>query len=267
VADSCPSCRGTRLQPRGIAVQKVAEKVRELFPTFPSLRLDTDSIRRKGELSDVLAQFSSGQYSILIGTQMVAKGFDFPKVTLVGVILADTGLYLPDFRAAERTFQILTQVAGRAGRRQERGEVIIQTYFPDDSGIRHSLSQDYAAFFQEEIAHRRALHYPPASRLAIIRLEGADEKKTAECARKTGEFLQTAVRKQPGPGLEIKGPVNAAIYRIKNQYRYFILIKADPGMHLHLFLTQVLAEGESLGVANTARGPRLYIEVDPQNVL
>src|SRR5690606_34302554 len=151
----CPQCAGPYLRPFGGGTQRVEEELVRLFPGVRAVRMDLDTTTRKGAHARILRQFAARAYDVLIGTQMIAKGLHFPAVTLVGVVLADTGLHLPEYRAAERTFQLLTQVAGRAGRGRRPGEVIVQSYAPDHYAIRAALRHDYAGFYDEEMAYRR----------------------------------------------------------------------------------------------------------------
>src|SRR6185503_16829364 len=150
----------------GFGTERVEAEIRDRFPSVRVSRVDRDTVRRKGAIARLLAQFAAGDIDVLVGTQMIAKGHDFPRVTLVGVISADVGLGLADFRAGERTFQLLTQVAGRAGRGEILGQAVVQTLFPDHYSIRHACGQDYAGFFERELAFRRAMRYPPL--LALV---------------------------------------------------------------------------------------------------
>src|SRR5687767_4047468 len=162
VPKACPACKGPYLERRGFGTEKVAHEISTLWPTARVARLDRDTVRRKGAAADILRSMGAGSIDVLVGTQMIAKGHDFPRVTLVGVISADVGLGLADFRAAERTFQLLTQVAGRAGRGVERGEAIVQTLYPHHYSIEHACRQDYPGFFERELIYRRTMCYPPA---------------------------------------------------------------------------------------------------------
>ena len=154
-SDTCPKCRGEQIKYKGTGIQKVEEALREKFPSARILRMDQDTTRRKGAHIDILGKFATGEADILLGTQMVSKGLDFKSVALVGVIQADTGLHLPDFRASERTFQLLSQVAGRAGRSDSSGKVIIQTYFPEEMAIKAAQRHDYTGFYEREIEFRK----------------------------------------------------------------------------------------------------------------
>jgi primosomal protein N' (replication factor Y) len=218
----CPDCGSTKVKAFGIGTEKVEEEVLKIFPSAQVARMDRDTTARKGAHSRILRDFRQGDAEILIGTQMVAKGLDFPNVTLVGVISADTSINMPDFRAAERTFQLLTQVAGRAGRGVSPGEVIIQTFSPDHYAIQASVHQDYAAFYRQEILFRKELRYPPFSRFANLICADAVEAKAQD--RATG--LAAALARVVPVEVEIIGPSAAPLARLKNQYRYHVALRA-----------------------------------------
>ena len=186
----CRKCAAPYLEQAGFGTEKVEEQLSEKFPEARIGRVDRDSVRRKGALASLLSRFAAGELDILVGTQMIAKGHDFPRVTLVGVVSADVGLGLADFRAAERTFQLLTQVAGRAGRGERTGEAIVQTIYPGHYSIQLACRQDYRAFFEREIAYRRGMRYPPM--VALI--------NTIVRGRTFEEAMQTADRDRPPPG-------------------------------------------------------------------
>jgi primosomal protein N' (replication factor Y) len=216
--------------------------------------VDRDTIRRRGAIARVLAAVAAGDVDILVGTQMIAKGHDFPAVTLVGVVSADVGLGLADFRAAERTFQLLTQVVGRAGRGDARGEAIIQTLYPDHYSVQAAAAQDYAAFFEREIEFRRAMHYPPA--LALVNV--VVKSRVLETAMADALDLVTRVRAS-GVRARVLGPAPAALARIKDEYRAQFFLKG----------TQRRAMREALLAALAARPDlkrRTIVDVDPVTV-
>ncbi len=198
VPATCPSCAAPYLVQSGFGTERVEQEVLAAFPAARIARLDRDAIRRRGAAVSLLARFGRGEIDVLVGTQMIAKGHDFPRVTLVGVVSADVGLGLADFRASERTFQLLTQVVGRAGRGEEPGEAIIQTLYPDHYSIRHARRQDYRAFFQDEMAFRRAMHYPPQVALTngIVRANSI-----ANAMNDAGAIVQGAPGVRPGRAL------------------------------------------------------------------
>jgi primosomal protein N' (replication factor Y) len=216
----CPACGGARLGV-GVGTEQVEEAVRALLPSARVARLDRDAVTSAGETAAVLARFARREVDVLVGTQMVTKGHDFPGVTLVGVILADTALALPDFRAAERTFQLLTQVAGRAGRGADAGRVLVQTFNPGTRAVACAASHDYAAFAELELAERRRLGWPPYARLLAARAEG-----TEAGARRTAEALAHAARPVLRGEVAMLGPAPAAIERIRGRTRWHLLFRA-----------------------------------------
>jgi primosomal protein N' (replication factor Y) len=223
----CPDCGGLRFG-MGIGVEQVEEAVKEGFPRARVARLDRDAVGSADEAAAVLARFARRELDVMVGTQMVTKGHDFPGVTLVGVILADTALALPDFRAAERTFQLLTQVAGRAGRGADAGRVIVQTFNPGSPAIACAVGHDYAAFAEGELARRSALGYPPFGRMLAVRVEGSEEG-----ARACAEALAHAAQPALADGVALLGPAPAAIERIRGRSRWHLLFKAPGPSALH----------------------------------
>jgi len=251
----CPTCTGTLLDAVGAGTEKVAHHLDRLFPGVTAAILDRDTVRRREGLHDTLGAFAAGKVQVLVGTQMVAKGHHFPRVTLTGVISADAMLGLPDFRAGERTFQLLTQVAGRAGRGEKPGKVIIQTYYPTHPAVVHAGSHDVESFMEEELVFRRAFAYPPAMRMALVRWES----KTGQKARRAAELAVRAA--QPiAPGVRVRGPAPAPIERIRSQWRWQVLVSA-PNRNL---LRETLARIES---TTTPDGVRRIIDVDPLSTL
>jgi len=225
--------------------------------------MDKDTTSKRNSQERLIRQWEKGEIDVLVGTQMISKGHDVSGVTLVGAILADLSLNLPDFRAAERTFQLLSQVAGRAGRGKEPGRVIIQTYMPDHYTLQHVITHDYKSFFASEIEFRRSLNYPPFSRLVQIRVEGLKAQEIQAKARKLGEGLRE--RQTQGPKMqeqiEILGPAPAPIERLRSRYRWQILLKGKKSASL-LELANQARE-----IIPPSRTTRLYIDVDPYNML
>jgi primosomal protein N' (replication factor Y) len=195
VPKQCPSCAAPYLEHIGFGTERVESEIGTLFPDARVGRIDRDTIQRRGSLAELLRRFTRGEIDVLVGTQMIAKGHDFPQVTLVGVISADVGLGLADFRAAERTFQLLTQVAGRAGRGEQSGEAVVQTLFPNHYSIQLATAQDYSAFFVREIAYRRAMRYPPVVAMVNVVVRGRTHDEAMDSAarlvRKTIEASKT----------------------------------------------------------------------------
>jgi primosomal protein N' (replication factor Y) len=223
--DVCPSCHGQHIKFRGMGTQRVEQELRELFPEARVLRMDQDTTTRKGAHRRILDKFRDGQADILLGTQMIAKGLDFPRVTLVGVISADTGLHLPDFRSAERTFQLITQVAGRAGRSQPGGEVLVQTYSPQETCIRLSQGHDYLSFVRHELESRQELGYPPFGKLLLLLLRSTEEVRVARAAEKLAVMLRREARRLGDRNIQILGPAPAPLSKIRGQHRWQVLLK------------------------------------------
>jgi primosomal protein N' (replication factor Y) len=252
----CPDCGGGGIRSFGIGTERVEEEVARLFPDARTARMDRDTTSRKGEHTRLVRGFRAGEADILIGTQMVAKGFDFPNVTLVGVISADTSINMPDFRAAERTFQLLTQVAGRAGRGAAAGEVIVQTFSPDHFAIQAAVRQDYAEFFEQEIAFRRELRYPPFSRLA--NMVSADESESE--AQERAERVAAALAGCLAAGTEVIGPAPAPLARLKSLYRFHVALRAPVAAPIADYIRA------ALGQLSPADRLRVTVDVDPLNM-
>jgi primosomal protein N' (replication factor Y) len=264
--DTCPKCQSADISYRGVGTQRVEEELAGMFPDAVTLRMDMDTTSERGAHDRILRTFSEGEADILLGTQMVAKGLDFSRVTLVGVISADTQMLLPDFRSSERTFQLLTQVAGRAGRSALTGEVIIQTYQPRHETLVHVLGHDYASFYRQELASREELSYPPFSRIALIEFKGASEGEVIQHAEAFAKLLRE--RRQ---GLDVLGPAAAAISRLKGSYRWHVVVKGirrvDPsGRRLHRLLKESVAAflRTSLGRNGSVK---MILDVDPQGMM
>jgi primosomal protein N' (replication factor Y) len=263
---TCPHCGHEGLNAYGFGTERLERELRELFPGKNTARLDRDAIRRKGQTFQLLKQFAQHEIDILVGTQMITKGYDFPKVTLVGVIAADFSLAFPDFRAAERTFQVLSQVAGRAGRGDQKGRVIVQTFNPDHYAVITARDHDYQGFFEKERELREQLGYPPFSYLACLRLQGNNKNETAEMtqllAREMGRILQKWPKR--GKEIQILGPVEAPLAKLRGKYRRQIFVKCKGRALLHLFLKEVTAASEKV---LRATGVKLIIDVDPYQMM
>ena len=218
----CPSCGSPYLAPFGFGTEKLESYVKKVFPTASGLRMDADTTKRKGDHERILEKFRKHQADILIGTQMIVKGHDFPDVTLVGLIAADLNLSAPDFKASERTFQLLTQAAGRAGRGAQAGTVIIQTYQPDHYAIVLSKRQDYKAFYEKEFRFRKLMGYPPTERLMTIQLASKDEDFLSMVSAAAAEGFRLDCSAE---GAELIGPLEASVYRINDVYRKIVYIK------------------------------------------
>lgn len=265
----CPACREPALDGSGIGTEQVEAALTHLLPDARVARLDRDTVRRRGSLAKLLRAWRAHEFDVLIGTQLVAKGHDVPGVTLVGVILADVTLNRPDFRAAERTFQLLTQVAGRAGRGEDLGTVIVQTYAPRHYSIRCAAHHDYAGFAAQEQRHRKQLGYPPFTRLINVRFEARDAERVEAAARvfaaaldrllQSDEFSSAGSRRPL-----VLGPAPAPIERIKGQVRWQLLVK---GPHRQLAHDLIGRARDAFERANPPRGVRLIIDTDPYSVV
>ena len=260
----CPKCEGHRLQGMGIGTERLEQEIRSLFPGTQVGRMDRDTTSRRRSHVQILKRLESGSIDILVGTQMIVKGHDFPNVTFVGVVSADTSLHFPDFRSSERTFQLLTQVAGRAGRGEIFGEVVIQTFNPDHYSILRAKDHDYLGFFHEEIQFRKALEYPPFSRLINFRLVGNSEKKTKGMAEEMGRIGQSLLKKGYGKGIEILGPSTAPFAKMRGKFRWQMLAKGKSSHWLHQFAKELASRME---VPLIGKGVHLDIDVDPVFVL
>jgi len=264
VPKRCRACGNEYMHFLGHGTQKVQEILETLFPNAAIARLDRDTVQRKGSLQRILGAFGSGQTDILIGTQMIAKGHDFPRVTLVGVLTAEQALRMADFRASERTFQLLTQVAGRAGRGEIPGEVIIQTYYPDHYSLKHARSQNYRLFFEEEIRFRRNFRYPPFTALANLLVQGRPQTKTRQAAEQVADLLlRQRTRLSAQRRMRVLGPAQAPLEKLKGDYRFQILIKSTDRKELHEVLESAMEELSQKRVM--VRKPS--IDIDPMNLL
>ncbi|NIS60521.1 MAG: primosomal protein N' [Proteobacteria bacterium] len=265
VPDLCPDCQGSRIRSFGIGTERVEEEIRKMFPRATVDRMDRDTTRRKRSHHRILKRVKSGETDILVGTQMIAKGHDFPNVTLVGVICADLSLNFPDFRSSERTFQLLTQVAGRAGRGMNPGKVIIQTFNPGHYSIQMARDQDFTKFCREELRFRKELGYPPFSRLINIRIEATSQNRAVKSSEEMGEWGRKLLKKRfYGTGIEILGPSPAPLVKIKGKYRYQMLIKGTRVKPLHRFVEELVGETKKRW---PVRGIGLTIDVDPISVM
>jgi primosomal protein N' (replication factor Y) len=241
---TCDSCGSAKIKLLGVGTEKLEAKLASIFPGARIARMDSDTTARKGSILKLLKGLRNQTIDILVGTQMVAKGHDFPNITLVGIICADLSLSFPDFRAGERTFQLLAQVAGRAGRGDRPGRVILQTYNPEHFVILAAKSQDFPSFYQQEIGFRKALNYPPYARIIQLNISGKNPKKTENHARLLGELCQGLKSTAPSAysSLEILGPIEASLARIADKYRWQILLKSHGAKALHDFINRLLGE-------------------------
>ncbi len=258
VPSACPKCQSDKIYFLGLGSERVEEELHRAFPAARIARLDRDTATGKRQYESILQDFREGNYDILVGTQMIAKGHDIPNVTLVGVVSADIGLGMPDFRAAERTFQLLTQVAGRAGRGAIPGTVLVQTINPDHYAVRLAAAQDYAAFYDKELHFRRMMLYPPFSAMANV-LVRAEKKEAA--MRMSGELGMLLT--PPPEKLRIMGPAEAPVPRLKNEYRYQFLVKAASRKALNELLQTV----RNYALKQKWGATALVIDVDPLTLM
>ncbi|MGH7833842.1 MAG: replication restart helicase PriA [Candidatus Binatia bacterium] len=260
--DDCPSCGNASLASVGFGTEQVERQLAELVPGARVARMDRDTTQRRGSQEALLREWESGKIQILAGTQMITKGHDVGGVTLVGVLLADLSLNVPDFRAAERTFQLLSQVAGRAGRGSEPGRVIVQTYAPDHYTLGCVREHDYRGFFDLEIEFRRALNYPPFGRLVLLRVDGPKPEEVEDRAVELGKRLRAKQKKsREAAAAEILGPAPAPIERLRGRYRWQILCKGRRQSELAVLAEEARKDFEKV------RSARLHIDVDPYNML
>jgi primosomal protein N' (replication factor Y) len=258
VPSKCPKCNSEHIYFLGTGAEKVEDEMHSRFPTARIARMDRDTVSGKRHFETILTGFRERAYDILVGTQMIAKGHDIPNVTLVGVISADIGLGMPDFRAAERTFQLLTQVAGRAGRGHLPGQVLVQTINPDHYAIQYAARQDFAGFYGKELQFRKLMRYPPFSALANILLRS---EKQEDAMRMSSEI---AHRLTPAPeNLKVLGPAEAPVPRLKNEYRYQLLVKAAS----RRVLSETLHDLRRYAVERKWSPVALVIDVDPLTLL
>ena len=255
----CPNCQSSQIRFLGTGTQKVQEELEELLPGARILRMDVDTTRRKGSYKRILDAFGNHEADILLGTQMIAKGLDFPNVTLVGVINADTGLWLSDYNASEKTFELLTQVAGRAGRAEKEGEVLIQTYNPEHYAIQLAQTQDYERFYGYEMNVRHAGNYPPYFFTVLISIAAKKEQNAAREAFKIKRYLT----KQLHAETIILGPTPSAISRVKNQYYYQILVKYKKEPNLNKLLHHIQDSAQEA----KKYGLSIFIDNEPERIM
>ena len=258
----CPECGSNQIRYFGTGTQKLEYEINKLFPQATTIRMDIDTVTKKNSHENILEKFKNENIDILIGTQMVVKGHHFPNVTLVGVVAADGSLNIDDFRANERTFQILTQVAGRAGRDKEKGRVIIQTYNPDNFSIECAKKNDYELFYNTEIALRKQLKYPPFCDIILIGFTSENEQELIKTAESIHKYLKNRVIRE-NIGIILYKAIPSPIDKIKNKYRWRILIKCKFSEDIVLLMNDVLHEFEKLKSKDT----RITIDLNPNNMM
>jgi primosomal protein N' (replication factor Y) len=256
----CPSCKGEYIYYIGEGTEQIETMLKRLFPALRISRIDRDTASRRGVFEKALQEFSDGNIDMLVGTQMLAKGHDYPNVTLVGVVSVDAGLALPDFRAAERTFQLITQVAGRAGRGDRAGQVLVQTYHPNHYALRHACAQDYDGFYQEEIRHRQNHSYPPFVALASLLVHGRDRDRVRSDAIGLRKEMDLANKDRT---CRILGPAPAPLARLKGEHRMQLLVKSRSRRQLRQVVDRALTTAANQGL--NRRGVNL--EIDPVSLM
>jgi primosomal protein N' (replication factor Y) len=254
----CPDCKSTEIRYSGVGTERLESVAEACFKGARIARMDSDTMTARSSYEKTLTDFKKGNIDILIGTQMIAKGLHFPNVTLVGIINADQSLYIPDFRAEERTFQLLTQVAGRAGRGDVRGEVIVQSFTPFNPAIQAAVNHDYEGFYEEEMEVRKELVYPPEGHLIAVHVNGEDEGAVADEA----ERIMAAAKAYLTPGISVSEPAPSPIERIKGRYRYMMIFRGNGLRRLRSVLRQV-----ALHPKNGRKGIEVYIDVDALNLM
>jgi len=258
VPSQCPKCSSEHIYFLGIGSERVEEELHRAFPAARIARLDRDTVTGKRQYETILQDFREGNYDMLVGTQMIAKGHDIPNVTLVGVVAADMGLGMPDFRAAERTFQLLTQVAGRAGRGSLPGIVLVQTINPEHYAVRLAAAQDYQGFYEKELNFRRMMHYPPFAAMANVLVRSEKKEMAMRMSTELGFLLNP-----PPEKLRVMGPAEAPVPRLKNEYRYQFLIKAASRKALNELLQKI----RNFAVEHKWGATALVIDVDPLTLM
>jgi len=258
----CPACGSGNIIQVGFGTEKIEDELATLFPAARLARLDRDTCGKRRDYLRVLQAMHAGQVDILIGTQMIAKGHHFPNVTLVGIIWADAGLGMPDFRAGERTFQLLTQVTGRAGRGSSAGRVVVQTHQPEHYSIALARDHDFTALYEKEILLRKEHGFPPFARMINLRIEGIDETAVRNTAL---ELAKTAAQcnREDRP-IKILGPAPAPLTRLRGKFRWQLLLLGAEREVLHSLCNRLLQQGERLGQAERVK---VSVDVDPENLL
>jgi primosomal protein N' (replication factor Y) len=259
VPKKCPKCESEHLFYLGASSQQGEERLQALFPNARIARMDRDTVRGRGDMERLLTRLHSGEINLLVGTQMIAKGHDIHGVTLVGVVGADAALGLPDFRAAERVFQLLTQVSGRAGRGELPGRVLVQTYHPDHYAIQFAAKHDYPGFVAKELQYRRWMHYPPSAVLANVIVQGQTLEEAAAWAATLGKWFSGARLEK----VRVLGPAAAPIVRLKRIYRFHFVLKAERRDVLGRTLRAMLTHAEAMGIPRR----NLIVDVDAVHLM
>ena len=258
---TCPSCKSNKIRYFGTGTQKLEEEIKKIFPEASTIRMDVDTVTKKNSHEEILNKFKNENIDVLIGTQMVVKGHHFPNVTLVGVIAADSSLNIDDYRANERTFQILTQVAGRAGREKLPGKVIIQTYNPDNFAIEYAKKQDYDLFYKTEINLRKQLNYPPFCDIIVVGFSGEDQNEIVNLSTIVQNMLKTNLEKY---GIKVFMPMPAPIDKIKNKYRWRIIAKGNCTEETTIIINKCLQNIYESGIGKKTN---IIVDINPNNMI
>lgn len=260
----CPVCGSTHLKSDGVGTQRLEEELHEMFPEAGILRMDADTTTTKGSHARLLEQFAAGEADILLGTQMVTKGLDFDNVSLVGIVDADQALFAQDYRARERTFSLLTQVVGRAGRRGTRGHAVIQTYCPENPVILHAARQDYERFYEAEIEVRRALQCPPVAQIVSLTASAERERDVLDALVTVKARLESLMAGQFADFCyPVLGPAPAPVLRVQNRYRYHLFIRCPDGKRRRELIGGVLRE---FAANSKFRKVALYADINPMQL-
>ena len=263
VPDSCPTCQGNLIM-KGYGTQRIETEIDHFFPQAKTMRMDRDTTRGKNTLSRMLSSFSAGEADILVGTQMVAMGHDFPGVRFIGIIDADVALHFPDFRASEWTFQLLTQVAGRAGRRAEQGTVVIQTRDPGHYAIAAAVNHDYRAFYRQEIYYRKTLRYPPTTQMALVRFRTKDQKAANKVGDEIADYLKRMRKNDQSSDWDWIGPAPAPLSKIGDYYRTLLQLRSGDAQELLAAIDRFSAEIKKICLAHKVN---YSIDLSPRNIL
>lgn len=264
----CPDCKEGHLETIGLGTELIESDLREIYPDKNIARADRDEIQNRADLELLISDMESGKTDILVGTQMIAKGLDFPKLKLVGLVLADVGFNLPDFRSTERSFQLITQMSGRSGRHVKPGEsagkVVIQSFNCEHESILFSKTHDFEGFAKNELNNRQALNYPPLGRLASLRIQGTNLSRVEQAARDLAVRANMVKDRYPQQyaSIEILGPAEAPLAKIRNQFRYHLLLKSSSHQSMNNFIKQILGDEQWLPSA-----VRILVDIDPMNLL
>lgn len=261
--EKCPDCPDGEVKAVGLGTERIENDMRQLFPEVNIARADRDEIQNREQLEELIRDMETGKIQLLIGTQMIAKGLDFPKLTLVGLVLADIGFHWPDFRASERSFQLLTQVSGRSGRHSmDPGRVVVQTYNPEHPSILSAVKANFSEFCEKELEERKTLNYPPFHRLAMFRIQGQDLTRTKAAAKKLSERARSLQSRTSYLEVAVLGPAPAPLAKLRGRYRFQLMIKGPSAPILNGFCQQVLSDEKWL-----PPGTKVQVDMDPLQML